>query len=58
MPFTDDQISDALVANNYVKDCFKKITDACKELKSQTGCPNDDVDRFLEFTIGKWDNFE
>ena len=56
MPFTDDQISDALGANSDVKDCFKKITDACKELKKKTGCPNDDVDRFLEFTIGKWDN--
>ena len=25
-----------------------------QELKSKTGCPNDDVDRFLEFAIGKW----
>jgi hypothetical protein len=23
-------------------------------LKSKTGCPDDDVDRFLEFTIGRW----
>ena len=36
------------------KDCFNKITEACKELKSKTDCPDDDVDRFLEFTIGKW----
>ena len=40
--------------NKNVKDCFEKITGACKELKSKTGCPNDDVDRFLEFAIGKW----
>ena len=56
MTFTDKQMFEAIVANEDVKDCFEKITDACKELKSKTGCPNDDVDRFLEFAIGKWDN--
>ena len=54
MAFTDQQIFDALEKNGDVKDCFIKITDACKELKINTGCPDDDVDRFLEFTIGKW----
>ena len=54
MPFTDMQMFQAIEANVAVKDCFEKITDACKELKSKTGCPNDDVDRFLEFAIGKW----
>ena len=54
MPFTDKQILQAIEANVDVKTCFKKITDACKELKINTGCPNDDVDRFLEFAIGKW----
>ena len=54
MTFTDKQMFDAIEANIEVKDCFIKITDACKELKSKTGCPNDDVDRFLEFAIGKW----
>tara|TARA_Y100000766_G_C18593188_1_gene452886 strand:- start:69 stop:245 length:177 start_codon:yes stop_codon:yes gene_type:complete len=54
MPFTDKQILKAIEANEDVKVCFKKITDVCKELKSKTGCPNDDVDRFLEFAIGKW----
>ena len=44
----------ALEANVDVKACFEKITEACKELKRKTGCPNDDVDRFLEFAIGKW----
>ena len=56
MTFTDKQMFDAIEANIEVKDCFIKITDACKELKNKTGCPNDDVDRFLEFTIGKWSN--
>ena len=54
MTFTDKQMLDAIEANEDVKDCFGKITDACKELKKKTGCPNADVDRFLEFAIGKW----
>ena len=54
MTFTDQQMFEAIEANGDVKDCFKKITSACKELKNKTGCPNDDVDRFLEFAIGKW----
>ena len=54
MSFTDKQIFVAIEKNVEVKDCFKKITDACKELKKRTGCPDDDVDRFLEYTIGKW----
>tara|TARA_Y100001968_G_scaffold267265_1_gene257137 strand:- start:1025 stop:1201 length:177 start_codon:yes stop_codon:yes gene_type:complete len=54
MPFTDQQIFKAIEANGDVKLCFFKIVDACKELKNKTGCPNDDIDRFLEFAIGKW----
>ncbi len=54
MVFTDRQIFEAIAKNADVKDCFNKIRESCKELKSKTGCPDDDVDRFLEFTIGKW----
>ena len=54
MPFTDKQMFDAIEANADVKLCFERISIACKELKSKTGCPNDDVDRFLEFAVGKW----
>ncbi len=54
MAFTDKQMFDAIEKNVDVKECFNKITDACKKLKSITGCPDDDVDRFLEFVIGKW----
>ena len=54
MTFTDQQMFEAIENNKDVKDCFKKIVDACKELKRNTGCPDDDVNRFLEFTIGKW----
>tara|TARA_Y100001968_G_C19007694_1_gene548995 strand:+ start:118 stop:294 length:177 start_codon:yes stop_codon:yes gene_type:complete len=54
MAFTDSQIFEAIEKNADVKDCFNKIKEACKQLKSNTDCPDDDVDRFLEFTIGKW----
>ena len=54
MSFTDKQMFEAIEANADVKLCFERISIACKELKSKTGCPNDDVDRFLEFAIGKW----
>ena len=54
MPFTDKQMFEAIEANADVKLCFERISFACKELKSMTGCPNDDVDRFLEFVVGKW----
>ena len=47
---------DAIEANDDVKECFNKISEVCRELKSKTGCPDDDVDRLLEFTIGKWRN--
>ena len=58
MGFTDKQIFEAIENNGEVKDCFNKITDACKELKYNTDCPDDDVDRFLEFTIGKWQRLD
>ena len=54
MAFSDGQIFEAIEKNVDVKECFNKIKEACKELKINTGCPDDDVDRFLEFTIGKW----
>ena len=54
MPFTDKQMFDAIEANFDVRECFNKISEACQELQSKTGCPDDDVDRFLEFSIGKW----
>ena len=54
MTFTDKQMFEAIEANEDVKNCFEKIINACKELKNKTDCPNDDVDRFLEYAIGKW----
>jgi len=54
MAFTDQQIFEAIEKNADVKDSFNKIKQACMQLQINTGCPNEDVDRFLEFTIGKW----
>jgi len=54
MAFTDKQLFEAIEKNIEVKECFNKISVACQELKRKTDCPDDDVDRFLEFTIGKW----
>ena len=54
MPFSDKQIFEAIDKNAHVKDSFNKIKEACTELKRNTGCPDEDVDRFLEFSIGKW----
>tara|TARA_Y100001968_G_C18878128_1_gene490392 strand:- start:189 stop:365 length:177 start_codon:yes stop_codon:yes gene_type:complete len=54
MSFTDKQMFQAIEANEDVKACFEKISVACRELKRKTGCPNDDIDRFLEFAIGRW----
>ena len=56
MTFTDKQMFEAIESNVDVKACFEQITYACRQLKIKTGCPNDDVDRFLQFTIGKWDD--
>ena len=54
MTFSDKQMFEAIEANVDVKRCFEKISEACKELTIKTGCPNEDVDRFLEFAIGRW----
>ena len=54
MAFTDIQIFEAIEKNGDVKDCFNKLKEACKELKSKTDCPDDDIDRFLQFAVGKW----
>ncbi len=54
MPFTDKQMLEAIEANVDVKDCFEEIRNACKDLKMKTDCPNNDVDRLLEYVIGKW----
>ena len=54
MAFSDKQMFEAIQENEDVRKCFNKIIEACKELKRNTECPDDDVDRFLEYTIGRW----
>ena len=36
--------------------CFNKISEACRELKRNTDCPDEDVDNFLKFICGKWNS--
>ena len=52
--FTDEQMSTAIETNNLVKASYQKMKGLCKELQEKTGCPDEDVDNFLEFLIGKW----
>ena len=54
MGFTDKQMREAINNNEIVKDSYLKIMLACKELQEGTGCPDEDVDSFLAFLIGKW----
>ena len=54
MSFSDEQMLEAIEKNVLVMDCFTKIRAACIELKSNTRCPDDDVDRLLEYMIGNW----
>ena len=56
MSFSDKQLIEAINSNIDVKECFNKISEACMELQSKTDCPDDDINRFLEFAIGRWKN--
>ena len=53
-PYNTKYTSFGCVENVKLTLVFLNRNDACKELKRKTGCPDDDVDRFLKFTIGKW----
>ena len=54
MGFSEKQYYQSLDSNENVKQAFIQITDACKKLQSQTGCPDDDIDEFLRFITRKW----
>ncbi len=54
MPFSDEQYFQAISSNEVVKGAFEQIKAACQTLKEGTGCPDEDVDDFLEFLVGKW----
>ena len=54
MGFSDDQMKEAIKNNLIVSDTYNKIKDACQALKKETACPDEDVDSFLKYLIGKW----
>ena len=54
MAFSDEQYFQSIDSNEAVKQSFEQIKQACKTLQEATGCPNEDVDDFLQFIVGKW----
>ncbi len=54
MPFTDEQYFQSIASNETVKETFDLIKEACKALQTGTGCPDEDIDDFLQFMVGKW----
>ena len=56
MTFSDDEYFEVIQKNKDVKDAFESIKNICNKLQSQTGCPEEDIDNFLQFIAGKWLN--
>jgi len=54
MPFSDEQYFESISNSQYVKETFSKIKEACQSLQDETGCPDEDIDDFLQFIVGKW----
>ncbi len=54
MPFTDEQYFLSIANNETVKESFNQIKRACQELQVNTDCPDEDIDDFLKFIVGKW----
>ena len=56
MTFSDDEYFEVIQKNKDVKDAFESIKNICNKLHSETGCPEEDIDNFLQFIAGKWLN--
>ena len=56
MVFSDDEYFEVIQKNKDVKNAFESIKDICNKLHSETGCPEEDIDSFLQFIAGKWLN--
>ena len=54
MGFSDEQYREAIENNSDVKKAFDEIKISCQSLRQNTSCPEEDVDDFLNFMIGKW----
>ena len=56
MAFSDEEYFEVIQKNKDVKDAFESIKNICNKLHEETGCPEEDIDNFLQFIAGKWLN--
>ena len=54
MSFSDDEYFEVIQNNKEVKEAFNSIKEICNQLHEHTSCPQDDIDNFLKFIVGKW----
>ena len=56
MAFSDEAYFEVIQKNKQVKEAFSSIKEICNQLHEITDCPEDDIDYFLKFIVGKWKN--
>ena len=56
MSFSDEEYFEVIQKNKKVKEAFNSIKEICNQLQEITDCPEDDIDYFLKFIVGKWKN--
>tara|TARA_Y100001978_G_scaffold17470_1_gene13411 strand:+ start:1590 stop:1760 length:171 start_codon:yes stop_codon:yes gene_type:complete len=56
MSFSDDEYFEVIQNNQQVMKAFNSIKEICNHLYESTSCPEDDIDYFLKFIVGKWKN--
>ena len=56
MAFSDEEYFEVIQKNKEVKFAFEAIKNVCNKLHNETGCPEEDIDDFLQFIAGKWNN--
>lgn len=54
MTFSDNDYLEVIENNQDVKEAFNSIKDICNVLYKTTDCPEEDIDYFLKFIVGKW----
>ena len=54
MTFSDDEYFEVIKKNESVNEAYQSIKNICKKLQKETECPEDDIDSFLKFIVGKW----
>ena len=56
MTFSDEEYFEVIQKNPNVKDAYESIKVICSDLQKKTECPEEDIDYFLKFLVGKWKN--